>query len=362
MNALCLTGLKVLDLSQYVPGPFATLVLSDLGAEVVKIEPPAGDPMRVFGPLDADGTTPFYKALNAGKTLLRLDLKAAEGRAALTTLVRAADVLLESFRPGTLDRLGFGQAQLRELNPRLVHCALSGFGQDGPWRLRAGHDLSYVALTGGLALTGTREAPAIPFPPLADHAGAMQAVIAILAALVRRGITGAGASLDVSLFESALSWQYMAHGDPSPGRERDLLNGGAAFYRIYRTADGRFLAVAPIEPKFWQAFCEAAGRPDLIARQAEPLPQTALIEEVAALIASRNFAEWTALLEPIDCCVEPVLEPAEAAAAAHVVARGLLGPGGRITTPVFVDGAAPARGMPPVEVAAESVIAAWQAD
>lgn len=354
----CLAGLKVLDLSQYIPGPFATLMLGDLGGRVVKIEPPEGDPMRRFGPRDADGTTPFYKALNAGKTVVRLDLK-GDGAAVLRRLVEGADVLLESFRPGALERLGFGPDRLRDLNPRLVHCALSGFGQDGPWRLRAGHDLTYLALTGGLSLTGTAATPVIPFPPPADHAGAMQAVVAVLAALVRRGRTGEGASLDVSLFETALSWQYMAFGAPQTSREGDLLNGGAAYYRLYRTRDGRFLAIAAIEPKFWQAFCAAAGRPDLVARQAEPLPQSGLAAAVAALVGERSLAEWTALLDGVDCCVEPVLEPAEAAAQPHLAARRLLGAAGQVLTPIFVDGQPPHPRPPLAEAGAETVLADW---
>lgn len=347
----CLAGIRVLDLSQYIPGPFATQMLADYGARVIKVEPPGGDPMRSFGPLDPDGTTPAYKALNAGKTVVRLDLK-GEGKRELEWLVADADVLLESFRPGTLDRLGFTAGRLRALNPRLIHCALSGFGQTGPWRLRAGHDLTYVALSGGLSRMGDESAPAIPFPPLADHAGAMQAVTAILAALVRRERTGEGAYLDVALQESALAWQYLTLGacGRDLGRGRDLLNGGAAYYRIYRTRDGRFLAVAPIEAKFWQAFCQVVGRPDLIARQSEPLPQTALIAEVAALIAGQSLAEWVRLLEGVDCCVEPVLEPSEVFGQDHVEARGAVQPDGQVLLPTRFDGVAQAPRVPLHEV------------
>ncbi len=354
----CLAGLRVLDLSQYIPGPFATLMLADLGAEVIKIEPPAGDPMRQFGPMASDGVSPFYEAVNAGKTVVRLDLKGGDA-ALVSELVAKADVLLESFRPGALERLGLGAARLRQLNPRLIHCALSGFGQTGPWRLRAGHDLSYVALTGGLSRMGPEEAPTIPFPPPADHAGAMQAVVAILAALVRRATTGEGASLDVSLYESALAWQYMTLAGGGQDRGRDLLNGGAAFYRIYRTADGKFLAVAPIEAKFWRAFCEAAGRPDLVARQGEPLPQIELIAEVAATIASRPLAHWVTAMADADCCVEPVLEPGEVASLPHVQARGLLGASGQVLTPILLDGAPPSKRVPVRHLDAAAIRAAW---
>ncbi len=181
-----LQGVRVLDLSQYLPGPFATQILADLGAAVLKVEPPAGDPMRRFLLLDKDGLSPWYKQVNAGKQLLRLDLKNAAGRRMLEELVALADVLLESYRPGVMERLGFGPERLRQLNPRLIHCALSGFGQTGPYRLRGGHDITYVALSGMLDLTGTVETPVVPFPPLCDYAGGKQAATAILAALLRR--------------------------------------------------------------------------------------------------------------------------------------------------------------------------------
>ena len=150
-----LEGLKVLDLGQFLPGPYCAQVLADMGAEVVKLEAPAGDPMRAFGPRGKDGLSLFYKGINAGKTRISLDLKSADGKAAFGLLIGAADVLIESFRPGALDRLGFSPSALRDLNPRLVHCTLSGFGQSGPYRERAGHDLNYMALTGGLAVSGT---------------------------------------------------------------------------------------------------------------------------------------------------------------------------------------------------------------
>lgn len=369
----CLKGLRVLDLSQYIPGPYATLLLADMGAEVVKVEPPHGDPMRSFGPGDSDGVSPFYKVLNASKTVIPLDLKSPEGTDALTTLVKNADVLLESFRPGVLDRLGFGAERLRQINPRLVHCAVSGFGQDGPYRLRAGHDATYLALTGALAATGTVERPTLPFPPLADHAGALHAVMGILAALVRRGHTGQGATLDISLFESALALNALGltlgvRGAGMLQREADLLNGGAAYYRLYRCADGAFAALAPIEPKFWQAFCQAVERPDWLPRQNDPFPQTALAEEIQALLASRPLADWLALLEPVDCCFEAVLEVEAVLSNPQVAARGFvrsLGAGAdaraEVVFPAKLDGEAPAPRRPCQEAAAAEVIAAWGA-
>lgn len=363
-----LPGLKVLDLSQYIPGPYATLLLSDMGADVIKVEPPQGDPMRTFGPVAADGLSPLYRVLNGNKTVIRLDLKALEGVAELTRLVRQADVLVESFRPGVLARLGFGPDRLRALNPRLIHCALSGYGQTGPLVQRAGHDLTYMALTGALALMGTAETPVIPFPPIADHAGAMHAVMAILAAAVRQGRDGVGASIDVSLFESALGMNSLGltlglHGPVLP--ETDLLNGGAACYRLYRCQDGRFAALAPLEPKFWEAFCTAVGRPDWIGRQGEPMPQTALISEVANLFLQRPLNEWVAVLEDVDCCFDPVLLPSESLSHPHVIQRGYTTTGAagggtaEVVFPARVDGAIPRSRRPFREVQTSEIPALW---
>lgn len=351
LNTL-LPGFKVLDLSQYIPGPYATLLLSDMGADVIKVEPPQGDPMRTFGPVADDGLSPLYRVLNGNKTIVHLDLKTVEGKAELERLVQQADALVESFRPGVLPRLGFGPERLQSLNPRLIHCALSGYGQTGPLALQAGHDLTYMALTGALSLMGTEETPVIPFPPIADHAGAMHAVMAILAAAVRQSREGVGVSIDVSLFESALGMNALGltlglTGPVLP--ETDLLNGGAACYRLYRCKDGRFAALAPLEPKFWRAFCLAVERPDWIDRQGEPMPQTALIAEIAALFLTRTLDEWSAVLTPVDCCFDPVLMPAESLRHPHVVDRGYVktgSAGGGMAEVVF-----PARvnGLPPVD-------------
>jgi alpha-methylacyl-CoA racemase len=367
MIADCLAGLKVLDLSMYIPGPLATLWLSDLGAEVVKVESPAGDPMRTMGPVDEDGTTAFYKLANANKIIVTLDLKSGEGKARFAELVAKADVLLEGFRPGVMDRLGFGIKRLHEINPRLVHCALSGYGGTGPFATRAGHDVTYLAVTGLLAASGPAERPIMTFPPLADHAGAMLAVNAILAALLKRSTSGRGTTIDISLAEAALSWMggvlTMAHRWGDPKREHDLINGGAAFYRIYKTQDGRFAAIAALEEKFWQSFCTAIGKPDWIPRQNEPLPQHDLIADMEALFASRPLAEWTALLEPADCTFEPVLEPHEVAAHPHHQARGFTQVSDQglveVLLPVLMEGERPKRRRMLTETAAEEVIGQW---
>ena len=372
MMAECLSGTRVLDLSQYLPGPYATQMLADLGAEVIKVEPPAGDPMRGIGPRDADGVSAFYKLINAGKTVTHLDLKSDAGRAALGSLVRGADVLLESFRPGALSKLGFGAEALRELNPRLVHCALSGFGQSGPYAQRAGHDITYMALTGGLATSGMAERPVFAHPPTADFAGAMQATIAILAALLRRANTGQGSSIDVSLSEAVLAWQGVVltgalRAGGSASRGHGLLNGGAACYRLYETADGRFVALGALEEKFWANFCTALRRPEWIARQHEDLPQASLIADIAAVVRAETRDALTARLAGVDCCFQAVLEPGEVMRDQHIAARGLVHqvderePRVEVSFPAFFDAVQPGP-RPPLRVRDATVMsAAWMA-
>ncbi|RAU20170.1 carnitine dehydratase [Paramagnetospirillum kuznetsovii] len=368
MLSECLAGLKILDLSMYIPGPLATMWLSDLGAEVIKVEGPAGDPMRVMGPVDADGTTAFYKLANRNKTVVRLDLKSDEGKRLFAQMLEAADVLLDGFRPGVLGRLGFGDERLKQLNSRLITCRLSGYGGTGPFAERAGHDVTYLAVTGILAASGPAERPVMTFPPLADHAGAMLAVNAILAALLRRATSGKGAMIDVSLAEAALSWTggllTMAQRWANPMREEDLINGGAAHYRVYRTKDGRFAAIAALEDKFWRSFCAAIDRPDWIGRHDEPLPQTAMIAEMEALFASRTLAEWTTLLEPADCTFEPVLNSSEVPDHPHHKARGFVHKADDgivdVLLPVLMEGTRVGMRRPLAERSAEAVLAAWR--
>lgn len=342
-----LAGVRVLDLSQYVPGPYAARLLAECGAEVVKIEPPDGDPARGLQPLDVDGVSPLWKAMNAGKTIVTLDLKSATGAGSFADLIRSADVLIESYRPGVLDRLGFSRERLAGLNARLIHAALSGYGQTGPWRLRTGHDVNYMASAGALALSGTTDRPVMAFPPTADFASAIQTAMAVCAALVRRARTGEGGFLDLSLTETVLAWQFpwlaMALKPDAPGgRGTMMLNGGAAYYNIYRTQDACFVTLGAIEPKFWANFCTAVERTDWIARQTETLPQRALIEEVAALFAARGAAQWEALLGPVDCCFAIVLEAHEVAGHPQIAARGQA-----------------ARPGLPQEAAADTILARW---
>lgn len=318
INSSPLAGLRVLDLSRLLPGPVATLHLADLGADVIKIEDTgAGDYARTMGD-GPDGTSWFFRAVNRNKRGLTLDLKSAAGRDVLLRLVENADVLVESFRPGVMDRLGVGYEALRQHNPRLVYCAITGYGQDGPWALRAGHDLNYIAQAGVLEQTGTAGGPpAIPALQIGDLlGGAMSAVSGMLAALFKAQRTGQGSFVDISMSDAVLAhnlfplFALQAEGRTRP-RGADLLTGGHANYGVYRTADDRYMAVAPLEEKFWQMFCAAIGRQDLAPRYAET-DRPELRVELDAIFAAKTQAEWSALFEAVDCCVTPVLTLAEA--------------------------------------------------
>lgn len=324
-NSGLLEGYKVLDLSQYLPGPFATRMLADHGATVIKVEPPHGDPMRRFMYNGSEDTSSVYRHLNRGKRVVRLDLKLDPDKEILNRLITDADVLLESFRPGVMSRLGYNRTSLKALNPKLVHCALSGFGQTGPYRDHGGHDLTYCAASGMLSASGTSKRPVMSFPPLADHAGATQAVTGILAALLYREKHHTGTFLDISLYESALAWHYLMLDEDNPLREELLLNGGAACYNIYRTSDDRFVALAPLEEKFWRNFCNAVDHTDWLDRQSDPLPQDQLISEIAELFASDSLQNWKSKLGSVDCCFEPILNPDEVASHPQARDRGLMG-------------------------------------
>jgi len=321
-NPQLLAGVRVVDLSQYIPGPFATRQLADLGADVIKVEPPGGDPMRQFMAGKNGEPSPIYRHVNRGKRICRLDLKQDADRERLADLLQGADILLESFRPGVLERLGFGRRRLAEINPRLIHCALSGFGQNGPWAQRAGHDINYCAVAGQSMVSGIAERPVIAYPPIADHAGAMQAAVGMLAALHGRDNRHTGIFLDISITESILAWQYLPALGNATGRAASLLAGGAACYNIYRCADGAFISIGAIEAEFWKNFCDALQKSAWIARQFENMPQESLIAEVADTIGRQTGEYWHRLLDDVDCCYAPLLEPAALSANPQFGARG----------------------------------------
>jgi alpha-methylacyl-CoA racemase len=330
-----LDGLKVLDLTRLLPGGFCTLLLADFGADVIKVEDTGmGDYVR-WAPPHYEGADPsaggaLFLSLNRGKRSVRIDLKSEAGRAVLLRLARDADVLVESFRPGVLDRLGVGWERLREANPRLVYCAISGYGQDGPYRDRAGHDIDYLALGGLLGLTGAGpdDPPVQAAGQIADlGGGALMAAFGILAALRERDRSGEGQLVDVSMTDGALSWlamvaaRYFAEGT-APRRGGLELAGGLLCYRPYRCADG-WVALGALEPKFFAAWCAGVGRPDLAERQFEPVGSP-VHAEVEQIFATRTRAEWAAFNDEHDCCLEPVLGLGEALDSELVRAREMV--------------------------------------
>jgi len=310
-----LRGIRVLDLSRLLPGPFLTMVLADMGADVVKIEDPrVGDYLRAIPPAKG-GMAGRFLAVNRGKRSLALDLKTPAGRDTLLAMAAKADVVVESFRPGVMDKLGVGYAALAAANPAIVVCSISGYGQSGPYVDRAGHDLDYIALAGVLAMTGPAgAAPQVPGVQIADLAGgALWSATAILGALVGRHRTGKGAHLDISMTEGALALLAADLGNfdcgARPTRGSEVLNGGLACYGVYRTADDRYLAVGALEPKFWLALNQALGRPPSVAELAGDAAEQARVRgELAQIFAGKPAAEWHALLAEHDCCVEIVIE------------------------------------------------------
>ena len=332
--ALALDGIRVLDLSRLLPGGFCSLLLADHGADVLKVEDTgAGDYIRWAPPLVAgaepSAASALFLALNRNKRSIRIDLKHEAGLAVLLALVREHDVVLESFRPGVLDRLGAGYDALRAQNPRVVLCSISGYGQHGPLRDRAGHDLDYLALTGLLGLSGEPGGPpAQSAGQIADlGGGALMAAFAILAALRERDRSGEGQHIDVAMTDGALSWLALPAarqlaGEEVPQRGRDALAGGLVCYRPYACADG-WVALAALEPRFWSAWCRGVGREDLVERQFEA-PGSDAHREIEAIFAQRTRAEWERFAGEVECCLEPVLELGEALGSEHVAARGMV--------------------------------------
>lgn len=323
-----LEGIRVLDFSTLLPGPLATLILAEAGAEVIKIERPGGgDEMRGYAPkFGADSVN--FALLNRGKRSIAIDLKASGAVERLVPLIRSADVIVEQFRPGVMDRLGLGFDAVARLNPRIVYCSITGYGRSGPRAMTAAHDLNYIAEAGMLALcAGADGAPVLPPALVADiGGGTYPAVINILLALRAREATGRGTHLDISMSDNLFTFMYWALGEglatgrwPEPGRA--LVTGGSPRYQIYRTRDDRFVAAAPLEEKFWQNFCDAIGLAGGLRDDARDPEATR--GAVAALIRSRTAEEWRGIFASRDVCCSIVTSLKDALADPQVVARRL---------------------------------------
>ena len=323
---------RVLDLSRVLPGPYCTRILADFGAEVLKIEQPdAGDWVRYAPPLSAQGgDSLLFQILNRGKKGVTLNLKSDEGRAILLQLAKKADVLVESFRPGVMERLGLGHETLAQLNPGLVYCSLTGYGPEGPYRERAGHDLNYIGLTGLLDLTGAPDGPpVVPGTQIADLAGALWAALGILLALLVREKTGKGQRVDASLLGGALACLPVALAQQWAGqpmaRSASTLTGGFVCYHVYQTRDGAYMTVGALEPQFWADFCRAVACPHLLGQQFAPaIPGEPAYDELCALFRSRTRDEWMQVFEGADACCEPVYTLEEALTVAPVRALRML--------------------------------------
>lgn len=336
-----LNGLLVVDFSRLLPGPYCSLLLADLGAEVIKVEEPGGgDYARWYAPMAGEYSGAFA-ALNRDKRSIAVHLKHPAGMELAQRLVDRAAVVLESFRPGVMDRLGLGYDAVRATNPKVVYCAITGYGQTGPYRDRAGHDINYAALSGALALNGPRaQTPGLMGIQLGDYGGgALYGALGIVAALMEAQATGHGRFLDVSMTDGARTFLTMLLGKVAAGaqhatRGEDELAGGLPCYAVYPTRDGRAMALGALEPKFWQGFCEAVERPDLLG---EGHLLGALGDEsrrkLTELFSTRTQAEWVALFSRHDVCCEPVLEPSELAAHPLHVARGAFANVGGLTLP-----------------------------
>jgi crotonobetainyl-CoA:carnitine CoA-transferase CaiB-like acyl-CoA transferase len=331
MQVVPLTGVRVLDLTRLLPGPFCTMLLADMGADVIKVEEPGtGDYMRWTPPL-IDGQSALFNAVNRNKRSVTLNLKSEPGRDLLMQLIDHADVLVEGNRPGVMDRLGLGWNAIHKRNPKLVMCSITGYGQDGPFASRAGHDLNYMATAGALGLNGIRGRPPVPLAvQVADvGAGGLQPAVAILGALVGVQRGGEGRLLDASMTDGAVTWLALELAAIGAGevavRGDRRLTGRYACYRVYACKGGGFYSVGALEPKFWATLCQAVGKPELVPLQfAEGTEGVRVHQEMEAVFASKSRSEWQHDLDGLEVCCEPVLDLNEIESHPQVVARRLI--------------------------------------
>ncbi|MEM7126973.1 MAG: CaiB/BaiF CoA-transferase family protein [Chloroflexota bacterium] len=341
-----LSHLKILDFSTLLPGPYATMMLADLGADILRVEAPERPELtRLLPPFDKDGISAGHGLLNRSKRSLGLNLKAEGSVKIVQKLIteQGYDIIVEQSRPGVMERLGVGYQAMKTICPHIIYCSLTGYGQDGPYRDRAGHDLNYLALSGMLAHYGRQEGDVPPPMPtqVADiGGGSLHMVIGLLSAVIRRSQTGEGAHVDISMHDGSLAWNSMAAANvivaqeaaegevadkAAPQKERMPLNGGT-FYDLYETKDGGTISVGSLEPKFWTQFCTAIQREDLIkpGLNFDTDNQHSFKDEIRAAIRDKTLAEWTEIFAEFDACVEPVLTAQEALEHPHTQARNLV--------------------------------------
>lgn len=327
-----LQSIRVLDLTRLLPGPFCTMVLADFGAEVIKIEDPnLGDYARYYEPkIDEDSV--IFHSLNRNKKSICLDLKSIEGKAAFLKLVKEADIVVESFRPGVMKRLGLDYETLKKVNPRLIYCAITGYGQTGPLRDKAGHDLNFISYAGLLDLMGEKGSrPIIPSAHIGDiGGGSYPALVGILLALFARTSTGRGQFIDISMLDNTLSWMQttlpiVLMANKTINRAEHMLFGGLACYEVYQTKDLQWLSVAALEPRFWINFCQGINRVDLIEYQrAKAEKQDWLKAQIQETLSQKTLNQWVEIFEKLEACVSPVLSLEEAAELPHVQTRGII--------------------------------------
>ena len=362
---LPLKGSKVLDISRLLPGGFCSMMLGDFGAEVIKVEEPGRGDYARWTPPFLDGQSAYYLSINRNKKSMVLDLKNPKGRDVFLRLVRTADVVIESFRPGVVDRLGIGYQHVAKVNHRIIYCSISAFGQSGPLREQVGHDLNCLALSGVLSITGMKGGlPIIPGVQLSDYATAMMATTAILLAYIECQRSGQGQYCDISMLDAITSWmgmpvaKYLADG-LLPGPQDSMFNGAFACCNVYETKDGRFVVLGAMEEKFWISFCKGIGREDLIPLQWESQTvQEKIKKELSLLFGQKTMVEWVELLSGQEICFSPVLNIDETLHFPHLQSRGMFqdieGEGGKtipqVGFPMKLSNTPAAYSIPPPEM------------
>ena len=341
---LPLQGVRVLDLSRLLPGPYCSQMLADFGADVVKLEDvERGDYLRDFPPC-GERWSVLYDSVNRNKRSITIDLKQEAGKAVFRDLVRQYDVLIEGFRPGVMDKLGLGYESLREINPRLIYCAITGYGQDGPYKFQGGHDINYLSFAGITGLFGEQDGnPAMGDIQIADiGGGALMAVIGILLALQARSVTGRGQFCDISMLDGVVSWlpfilAKFGAGE-KPVRGTGLLGGSYACYQVYPTADGRYLSLGALEEKFWVGFCRLIGREEYIDRQMDLAAQPEMIRSLQEMFRQKSQIDWLDFFAGQDLCLSPVNELAQVLEDPQIRHRRMIVPMAEETSTLLLTG------------------------